>query len=176
MYWRVSGQWSLGLPQRLSTKKNLPTVQEMWDRPPGSGGSPGEGNGNPLQYSCPENPTDKGARQATVHGDHKRARHHLLAKQEQQGNNVLIRLQLTIWSPKGLLLQSRVLVCQDLMPHLLCFPAEWEWRCTSGEVVWMMMSMRKTGVTESRSTVSNSVTPWNTYSPRNSSGQNAGVG
>ena len=27
----------------------------------------GEGNGNPLQYSCLENPVDKGARQATVH-------------------------------------------------------------------------------------------------------------
>ena len=34
---------------------------------PGSGESPGEGNGNPLQYSCLENPTDRGARQATVH-------------------------------------------------------------------------------------------------------------
>ena len=29
---------------------------------------PGEGNGNPLQYSCLGNPTDGGARQATVHG------------------------------------------------------------------------------------------------------------
>ena len=28
---------------------------------PGSGRSPGEGNGNPLQYSCLENPTDRGA-------------------------------------------------------------------------------------------------------------------
>ena len=28
---------------------------------PGSGSSPREGNGNPLQYSCPENPTDRGA-------------------------------------------------------------------------------------------------------------------
>ena len=31
-------------------------------------GSPGEGNGNPLQYSCLENPMDRGAWQATVHG------------------------------------------------------------------------------------------------------------
>ena len=30
--------------------------------------SPGVGNGNPLQYSCLENLTDKGAWQATVHG------------------------------------------------------------------------------------------------------------
>ena len=35
---------------------------------PGSGRSPGEGNGNPLQYSCLENPTDRGARWTTVFG------------------------------------------------------------------------------------------------------------
>ena len=35
---------------------------------PGSGRSAGEGNGNPLQYSCLENPTDRGAWRATVHG------------------------------------------------------------------------------------------------------------
>ena len=34
---------------------------------PGSGRSPGEGNGNPLQYSCLENPMDRGALWATVH-------------------------------------------------------------------------------------------------------------
>ena len=35
---------------------------------PGSGRSPGEGNGNPLQYSCLENPMDRGACRAIVHG------------------------------------------------------------------------------------------------------------
>ena len=35
---------------------------------PGSGRSPGEGNGNLLQYSCLENPMDRGAWWATVHG------------------------------------------------------------------------------------------------------------
>ena len=35
---------------------------------PGSGGSLGEGNGNPFQYSCLGNPMDRGAWQATVHG------------------------------------------------------------------------------------------------------------
>ena len=35
---------------------------------PGLGRSPGEGNGNPLQYSCLGNPMDRGACQATVHG------------------------------------------------------------------------------------------------------------
>ena len=34
---------------------------------PGLGRSPGEGNGNPLQYSCQENPMDRGAWWATVH-------------------------------------------------------------------------------------------------------------
>ena len=35
---------------------------------PGSGRSPGDGNGNPIQYSCLENPMNRGAWQATVHG------------------------------------------------------------------------------------------------------------
>ena len=35
---------------------------------PGSGRSPGEGNGNPFQYFCLENPRDRGAWWATVHG------------------------------------------------------------------------------------------------------------
>ena len=38
------------------------------DAIPGSGRSPGEGNGNPFQYSCLENPMDGGAWWATVHG------------------------------------------------------------------------------------------------------------
>ena len=54
--------------------KNLPAVQEtscsIGDQGslPGSGSSPGEGNGNPLQYSCLENSMDRGAWWATVHG------------------------------------------------------------------------------------------------------------
>ena len=35
---------------------------------PGSGRPPGEGHGNPLQYPCLENPMDRGAQLATVHG------------------------------------------------------------------------------------------------------------
>ena len=37
----------------------------------GSGRSPGEGNGNPLQYFCLENSMDRGACRTTVHGGHK---------------------------------------------------------------------------------------------------------
>ena len=39
-----------------------------WGLIPGSGRSPGEGNGNALQYSCLENPMDRGAWHATVRG------------------------------------------------------------------------------------------------------------
>ena len=46
---------------------------------PGSGRSPGEGIGNPLQYSRLENPMDRGAWQAKVHGI-PRVRHNLAAK------------------------------------------------------------------------------------------------
>ena len=48
--------------------KNLPTRQETWVRFLGLGRVPEGRNGNPLQYSCLENPMDREARQATVHG------------------------------------------------------------------------------------------------------------
>ena len=51
--------------------KNLPaSVGEARDESsiPGLGRSPGEGSGNPLQYSCLGNPLDRGAWRATVHG------------------------------------------------------------------------------------------------------------
>ena len=48
--------------------KNLLAKTGDVDLIPGLGRSPGEGNGNPFQYSCLENPMDKGAWQATVHG------------------------------------------------------------------------------------------------------------
>ena len=46
------------------------SVEDAGDRGliPGSGRSPGGGNGNLLQYSCLENPMDRGAWQATVYG------------------------------------------------------------------------------------------------------------
>ena len=48
--------------QLVKKKKNPPAMQEAW-----VGRSPGEGNGNPLQSSCLENPMDRGAWRATVH-------------------------------------------------------------------------------------------------------------
>ena len=50
------------------TVKNLPTMPENLGLVPGLGRSPGEGNGNSLHYSRLENPTDRGAWWATVHG------------------------------------------------------------------------------------------------------------
>ena len=47
---------------------------------PGSGRSPGEGNGYPLQYSCLENSMERGAWRATVHWVPKRVRQDLATK------------------------------------------------------------------------------------------------
>ena len=48
--------------------KNLPAVEETWVQSLGLGRSPGGGNGHRLQYSYLENPMDRGAWGATVHG------------------------------------------------------------------------------------------------------------
>ena len=48
--------------------KNLPANAGDMGPIPESGRSPGEGNGNPRQYSCLENAMDRGAYQATLHG------------------------------------------------------------------------------------------------------------
>ena len=56
-----------GLPWWLSGKESACNVGDVGSIP-GLGRSPGEGNGNPLQCSCLENPMDRGAWWATVHG------------------------------------------------------------------------------------------------------------
>ena len=53
-------------PWWFSSKESTSTVGD--GSVLGFGSSPGEGNGNPLQYSCLGNPTDRGAWWATVHG------------------------------------------------------------------------------------------------------------
>ena len=57
----------MGLPDG-SGVSNLPAIAEDGGLVPGSGSSPGEGNGNPLQYSYLKNPMNRGAWQPTVHG------------------------------------------------------------------------------------------------------------
>ena len=57
----------MGFPGGSEGKASACNVGDMGSIP-GSGRPPGEGNGNPLQYSCLENSMDGGAWWATVHG------------------------------------------------------------------------------------------------------------
>ena len=66
----------------------------------GLGRSPGEGNGNPLQYSCLENPMDRGAWQAAVHG---------VAKSWTRLSDFTIRMYLEILFKMGEYISSLVL-------------------------------------------------------------------
>ena len=62
-FWMFHHPWNLITPSKavLVIKKDVSFI-------PGSGRFPGGGNGNPPQYSCLENPMDRGAWRATVHG------------------------------------------------------------------------------------------------------------
>ena len=62
LYYNSDGEFPGG-----SVVKNLLAMQET-GLIPGLGRSPGEGNGNPLQYFCLKNSMDRGAWRATVHG------------------------------------------------------------------------------------------------------------
>ena len=53
--------WWLGGKESVCQAGDVGLISEL-------GRSPGEGNGNPLQYSCLVNPMDRGAWQTTVHG------------------------------------------------------------------------------------------------------------
>ena len=68
-------------PQWLSGKESACNAGDM-GLIPGLGRSPPEGYGNPLQYSCLENPMDRGIWWATVRGV-ARVGHNCLAKQQQ---------------------------------------------------------------------------------------------
>ena len=57
----------LGFPGGSVSKESACSIGEPGSIP-ALGRSPGEGNGNPLHYSCLENSMDRGAWQATVHG------------------------------------------------------------------------------------------------------------
>ena len=74
----------LGLPQWLSGEESACSAGNSGDAGsiPVSGRSPGGINGNPLQYSCLENSTDRGAWRAIVHG---------LAKSQTQLSNQTTR-------------------------------------------------------------------------------------
>ena len=75
----------LGLPWCLIGKEfTCQCKRRDSDLIPVSQSSSGKGNGDPLQFSCLGKPMDRGAWQATVHGGHKRVRHDLKSKQQQQ--------------------------------------------------------------------------------------------
>ena len=62
-FWGEEG----GFPSGSESKESACNAEDL-GLIPGLGRSPGEGNGNTLQYSCLENLLDRGAWQATVHG------------------------------------------------------------------------------------------------------------
>ena len=57
-----------GASLEAQSVKSLSAMQKTWASIPASRRSPGEGNGNPLQYSCLGNPMDRATWWATVHG------------------------------------------------------------------------------------------------------------
>ena len=73
----------LGFPGGSAVKNPLANAGDM-GLIPGLGRSPGERNSNPLQYSCLENPTDREAWQAIVHGDTKESDTTEVTKQQQR--------------------------------------------------------------------------------------------
>ena len=79
-----------------SVVKNLPVNAGDLSSVPGSGRSPGEGNGNPLQCSCLENPRDGGAWWATVHGAaQSRTRLKRLSSSSSSNSNSISQMGLT---------------------------------------------------------------------------------
>ena len=68
----------MGFPGGSDSKESTCNVGDLGSIP-GLGRSSGEGNGNPLQYSCLGNPMDRGAWWATVHGV-ARVGHNLVTK------------------------------------------------------------------------------------------------
>ena len=64
MFHTITGQFFPGGSEVKASASNVGDLGSI----PGWGRSPGEDNGNPLQYSCLENPMDGGVWWATVHG------------------------------------------------------------------------------------------------------------
>ena len=90
-----------GLPWWLSSKQHA-SQRSRRGSTPGLGRCPGEGNGNPHQYSCLKNPMDRGAWQATVHGNsNSRRAEHDLATEVKWRSLSSVRLLATPWDSMG---------------------------------------------------------------------------
>ena len=76
--------------------KNLPANAGDLGSILGSGRFPGERNGNPFQYSCLQNPMDRGVWWATVHGGHKESDRTLQLKQQPQQKASIFFVQFMI--------------------------------------------------------------------------------
>ena len=88
---------------------------------PVSGRTPGEGNGNPLQYSCLKSPMDRGARRATVHVV-ARVRHSLMTEASKRNTqDSSLGVQASLWSL--LLLKHSRFFCLLTFPGLAPIPA-----------------------------------------------------
>ena len=104
---------------------------------PGSGRSPGGGNGNPLQYSCLENSTDRGAWWATVHGV---AKSQALTEHTRTHINIYLEKGVLMDHHRGTFLGNRcflqILTVAVLMTGLL--PPDWHkaW-CTADPEIFL---------------------------------------
>ena len=103
----------LGLPRWLSGKEFTCQTGDMRSTP-GSERSSGEGNDNPLQYSCLGNQIDRGTWWATVHGGGKRVRYGLATKQQRHA----------AWKPLCLLSAHTYSseLASSRKPPLICLP------------------------------------------------------
>ena len=86
--------------------KRLPAMRKTWVWSLGWEDSPGEGNGNSLQYSCLENSMDRGAWWATVHGVTKSRTRLSYLPGEGPCNGIYIEMLLTIKTMKYCHLQQ----------------------------------------------------------------------
>ena len=88
--------WKQGFLHSLVSKESACNAGDLGSIP-GLGRSPGEGNGNPLQYSCLENPMGRGAWQATVYGvtrvGHDLANKHTAAHPVSGASNSSVKIE-----------------------------------------------------------------------------------
>jgi len=84
----ASGKKKREKRERKKKKSTLSKDPDMGSIP-GSGRSRGEGNGNPLHYSCLGNPTDRGAWQPNIPWNGKRVRYDLVTQQQHNERGTL---------------------------------------------------------------------------------------